>query len=203
MIKNSTSSRANVCEALDFFAQRHPEQRSVADTIRQFILSTPDCFHRTHQAGHITGSAWLVNPQGNKVLLTLHHKLGRWLQPGGHADGNSNPMSVALQEATEESGLQGITALSQDIFDIDIHRIPARPATGEPAHYHYDIRYLLKAPHENYSISEESDDLAWWAMNDFTLRQEELDESVLRMARRYFSDFAQSEHTCPKDFLKG
>lgn len=180
-------SRKKVCDALDFFAKKHPEQRAVADAMQQFIRSTPDCFERGHSAGHITGSAWLVNPRGDKVLLTLHHKLGRWLQPGGHADGDTDILRVAMREAEEESGICGISALSPEIFDIDIHLIPARPAAGGPAHYHYDIRYLLKAPHENYAISPESDELAWWCKHDFEERQNELDESVLRMAKRYFA----------------
>ena len=186
MMTFPTDSRAKICKDLNSFAQKHPEQRGIADTMLQFICSTPDCFERSHAAGHITGSAWLVSPDGEKVLLTLHHKLQRWMQPGGHADGDSNPLRVALREAEEESGIIGISAISEEIFDIDIHLIPARPSSGETEHYHYDIRYLLKAPHSKYAISSESDDLAWWSFHDFEARKNELDGSVLRMAHRYF-----------------
>lgn len=179
-------NRADLCKALKKFAHGHPEQAETADKLLQFVSSTPDCFKRSHQAGHITGSAWLVNPGGDKALLTLHHNLKRWMQTGGHADGDSDPLSVALKEATEESGISGIRPLSYDIFDIDIHPIPARPAKGEPEHLHYDIRYLLQAPDEHYTISPESDDLAWWGAEDFEHRAHELDSSVLRMARRFF-----------------
>lgn len=157
----------------------------------RFITSAPDCFERSHTEGHITGSAWLVNPSGEKVLLTLHHKLQRWMQTGGHADGDPDTLRVALREAEEESGIPGIHPVSPEIFDIDIHLIPARPAKGEPAHYHYDVRYLLRSPHEEFAISEESDALAWWSADDFATRTAELDEAVQRMACRYF-------HTCPK-----
>lgn len=178
--------RAELCEALDFFAQKHPEQKITADRMITFIREHEDCFERSCAVGHITGSAWLVNPAGDKALLTLHHNLQRWMQTGGHADGDSNPLRVATREAEEESGIKGITPLSEEIYDIDIHLIPARPAKGEPAHYHYDIRYQLRAPHEAYCISPESDDLAWWSAADFATRESELDEAVRRMARRYF-----------------
>lgn len=112
--------------------------------------------------------------------MSLHRKLKRWVQPGGHADGQCDTLSVALREAEEESGISGISPISEDIFDIDIHLIPARP--GEEAHYHYDIRYLLRAPHENVVISDESDALEWWSAADFAARREETDEAVLRMA---------------------
>lgn len=183
---NITHFRKKLCEELHFFAQQHPEQQQTADAICQFILSTPECFERHHKAGHITGSAWLINPAGNKVLLTLHRKLRRWMQTGGHADGEPEPLRVALREAEEESGIPGITPASTTIFDIDIHLIPANKDRNEPAHYHYDIRYLLRAPHEDFIISEESEALAWWEEADFGKQTEELDASILRMFTRYF-----------------
>lgn len=167
-------------EKLEYFCAHNPGKEAAARRILEFIRSTPDCFERAHAAGHITGSAWLLNPAGNKVLMTLHRKLKRWLQPGGHADGQSETLAVALREAEEESGIRGILPVSEDIFDVDIHLIPARP--GEPEHFHYDIRYLLRAPHEQFVISEESDALAWWSAADFANRRRETDEAVLRMA---------------------
>lgn len=167
-------------EKLEHFCAQNPGNEAAARRILEFIRRTPDCFERSHAAGHITGSAWLLNPAGDKVLMTLHRKLKRWLQPGGHADGQSDTLAVALREAEEESGIRGILPVSEDIFDVDIHLIPARP--GEPAHFHYDIRYLLRAPHEQFVISDESDALAWWSAADFADRRQETDEAVLRMA---------------------
>ena len=185
---NATTSelRNNLCAELQIFAAKYPEQKITADTMCDFITSTPDCFERSHLAGHITGSAWLVNPAGDKVLLTLHHKLQRWMQTGGHADGDPEPLRVAVREAEEESGIHGITPLQHSIFDIDIHRIPENKTKGEAAHLHYDIRYLLQAPDEIFHISDESDALAWWSGLDFEQRAAELDTSILRMAERYF-----------------
>ena len=108
------------------------------------------------------------------------------MQTGGHADGDAQILRVALREAEEESGIQGIESVGSDIFDIDIHLIPENKAKGEPAHYHYDVRYLVRAPHEHFIISDESDDLRWWSKEDFSTHSAELDASVTRMAERYF-----------------
>ena len=186
--------RAPLCKALQKYAERHPEQKITADKMLDFVRSAPHCFERSHAAGHMTGSAWLLNPAGDKALLTLHHNLQRWMQTGGHADGDPDTLRVALKEAEEESGITGIVPISEEIFDIDIHLIPARPAKGEPAHYHYDVRYLLRAPHEQYAISHESDDLAWWSSEDFATRAAELDASVLRMAELWMQQKAPTAH---------
>ncbi len=168
-------------QALLHHMAQQPEHAATAERILAFIREVPDCFCRSHAAGHITGSAWLVDPQNERVLLTLHRKLGRWLQPGGHADGEADTLSVALREAEEESGIAGICPLETAIFDVDIHEIPARPAAGEPAHLHYDIRYLLRAPSCQYRVSSESADLGWFTAEELLALRP--DASILRMLR--------------------
>ncbi len=170
-------------QALIHYAALHSENAAAAERILGFIRSTPDCFCRSHAEGHITGSAWLLDPRGEKALLTLHRKLGRWLQPGGHADGDANPLQVALREAEEESGIAGITPLEAGIFDVDVHKIPARPAAGEPAHLHYDIRYLLQAPSTAFCLSDESEALGWFSVDELMVLQPE--PSILRMVERW------------------
>lgn len=189
--------RKSLSGMLERYAAAHPERREVAQRVLAFVASTPDCFCRSCLQGHITGSAWLLNPAGDKVLLTLHRNLKRWMQLGGHADGDADVPRVALREATEESGIRGIRILCPEIMDVDIHPIPARPAKGEPAHFHYDIRFLMQAPHENYAISDESDDLAWWTSADIQSRRAELDEAVLRLARIWESGASFTKFPCP------
>ncbi len=174
-------SRHALEQALLSYAARQPQCADVAARILSFIRSTPECFCRSHPDGHITGSAWLLSPGGDQVLLTLHRKLGRWLQPGGHADGDPDTLRVAIREAEEESGIAGITAQDSEIFDIDIHEIPARPQAGEPAHLHYDIRYLLHAPHCDFRLSDESVALNWYTPGELQAMLSE--ESILRMCR--------------------
>lgn len=149
--------------------------------LREFVTSYSDCFERTLQIGHVTGSAWVVNLDYTRVLLTHHAKLGKWLQLGGHADGDPDLPGVALREAREESGLSRIAPVSESIFDVDIHLIPARQP--DPAHYHYDVRFLLQADsREDLRISSESRDLRWVEI----ARVAELapEESMLRLVRK-------------------
>lgn len=186
MSSAGTDTHEKLTKALQTFAKKHPEQQETADRMIRFMQEHENCFERSCIEGHFTGSAWLVNPDGSKALLTLHHKLQRWMQTGGHADGCPDSLQVALKEATEESGIDRIEPLSDELFDIDIHPIPANPRKNEPEHLHYDLRYLLRAPHENFSISDESDDLSWWSKEDFIQHSDRLDSSVIRMAERYF-----------------
>lgn len=128
--------------------------------LRDFVEQYPNCFERSLQIGHVTGSAWIINPEATHTLLTHHAKLDRWLQLGGHADGEGDVLNVALREAREESGLEEITVPSDAIFDVDIHTIPAR--AGEPVHFHYDVRFLLHADRSTpLQINRESKELAW------------------------------------------
>ena len=106
-----------------------------------------------------TASSWLIDASGTRVLLTHHRKLDRWLQPGGHADGDGDLASVALREAEEETGLPGLR-IEGGVFDLDRHAIPARGS--EPEHFHYDVRYVVRAgADEAFVVNEESHALKW------------------------------------------
>jgi 8-oxo-dGTP pyrophosphatase MutT (NUDIX family) len=146
-----------------------------------FIAAHPDCLWRTCLEGHLTASAWIVDPSRTRTLLTHHRKLDRWLQLGGHVDGDADLAAGALREAREESGLARVRLVSPEAFDVDRHRIPARGA--EPEHWHYDVRFLLEAdPAEPLAISSESKDLAWVALDDVARLNP--DESIARMVRK-------------------
>ena len=121
-----------------------------------------------------------MDTTGDHVLLAYHAKLGRWLQPGGHSDGDPDTLAVALREAREESGLD-VRVLDDAIFDIDVHGIPARD--GEPAHLHFDVRSLVQARDDRFRVSEESHALAWVPAAGLNTLTDE--ESVLRMARKW------------------
>ena len=180
---NDDEQRQHLLQALESYTRVHPERSDTAQRIASFVRSTPDCFRRNHPAGHITGSAWLLNPDRSAALLTLHHKLRLWLQLGGHVEPGESPLAAALREAAEESGIPGVTPLLPGIIDVDIHSIPARPALGEPAHLHYDIRYLLIAPHMHFALSAESDALSWRTIEELERDRSLFDDSVLRLIR--------------------
>lgn len=131
--------------------------------MRAFLNAGGDCFARTHLPGHFTGSALLLNRAGDRVLLNRHKALGFWMQFGGHADGCADLLDVARRELCEESGLSAIMPVRESIVDIDIHPIPYNAKKAEPAHLHYDVRYIfrLQDDNDNFVISDESADMRW------------------------------------------
>lgn len=140
------------------------------ERFERFIDSSADCFQRFHPPGHLTGSALVWCPDTQRVLLTLHRKLGKWLQLGGHADGHPLLHEVALREAHEESGLDELSFWSYESalgvpgplpFDLDVHEIPDGP------HDHYDVRYLLTADSSRpFTVSAESKALRWASLDE-------------------------------------
>ena len=173
-------SRNKILKLFKNYLERYPEESAVVDRITLFVEANVDCFSRDLQVGHITGSAWILDSTGTRSLLTHHKKLNIWVQLGGHADGDSNIDQVALREAREESGLTGLRFLSEQLFDIDIHQIPARGS--EKAHYHYDCRFVFQAVDDDYVVSDESHDLSWVELASMQTVTEE--ESILRMVRK-------------------
>jgi 8-oxo-dGTP pyrophosphatase MutT (NUDIX family) len=176
--------QANWLAALDFYASRFGEEAASIAQFRSFMAECADAASRERLQGHLTGSAWLVGADGRHVLLTHHRKLGRWLQLGGHADGDPDLAGVALREAGEESGL-GDLQVEQAIFDIDRHAIPARG--DEPGHWHYDVRYVVRARgSEEFAVSDESHALAWCRIDELA-DDPSIGESVRRMARKWIA----------------
>lgn len=146
------------------------------------LLDDPMAFSRERKEGHFTASAWIVNRRRTHTLLTLHRKLQKWLQLGGHADGNQNLLEVAMNEAREESGLTSLRLVDRFIFDLDRHLIPANGADAQ--HFHYDVRFLIEAEmDEPLIISPESKDLAWVGF-DMTAELVGNNASILRMLEK-------------------
>ncbi len=165
--------------------QYHPTAPEEIDAKRDmltFLAQYKDCFERTLEVGHFTASCWLLSKDGSHALLTHHAKLGFWVQLGGHCDGDPDVLAVGLKEAQEESGIMGIHPVSDQLFDIDIHLIPARK--HEPEHYHYDVRFLLQVTSdEQFVVSHESKELRWVSKDIHSLPPGS--ESVLRMFKKW------------------
>jgi len=120
-----------------------------------------NCFSRSLKTGHITASAWIIDNDGTSALLVHHKKLSKWLQPGGHTDGQEDVAAEARREAIEETGLSTIRLATNQIFDVDIHQIPAHGVVA--AHFHYDIRFLFIADKlQPITTSHESHDVKWF-----------------------------------------
>lgn len=142
----------------------YPEEAFFVPRFRSLLTNFPDCYKRSMLTGHVTGSAWIVNENADAVLLVHHKKLDRWLQPGGHADGDENIIIVSSKEAKEETGLDSLRAVNEDIFDVDIHQIPEHK--GVKSHLHHDIRFLFQADQsEEIVVSNESNEVAWFPLD--------------------------------------
>ncbi|MGN6121065.1 MAG: NUDIX hydrolase [Rhodanobacter sp.] len=177
-------SASSLIHALRRYRDQWQGDADVVAQFEDFAQTHADAFERSNPVAHFTGSAWLVSADGERVLLMHHRKLDRWLQPGGHADGDTDLARVALREAEEETGLAGLH-VDGGIFDVDRHRIPAR--ADEPEHWHYDLRYVVRASaDESFVVNAESHALAWRPVNEVAA-DETLDTSLRRMARKWLA----------------
>ncbi len=127
-------------EEAELDEERSAERSRILRLLDEYGAALAD---RSTTIGHLTGSALVVDHPGERVLVLLHSKLGRWLQPGGHADGDHELAGVALREATEETGIDGLEVMLPAV-DVDIHVIPARGTDLE--HLHLDLRFVVRAP---------------------------------------------------------
>lgn len=144
----------------------------------EFVDRYDNCCDRKLRVGHITASSWIIDNDQSHALLTHHKKLDRWLQLGGHIENDSDILNAALREAREESGLNDLHVISDAIFDVDVHPIPARGF--EPEHFHFDVRFIFQADRgDTLVISDESHDLRWFTIDE--LYELAPDESITRM----------------------
>lgn len=152
------------------------------DLILDLLDTGADVLDRTCRPGHLTGSALVVDPSDRRILVLFHTKLQRWLQPGGHADGDADLARVALREAVEETGIVGLRVVEPAV-DLDVHRV-SPPA--EDAHDHHDARFLVLAPPGSVPVgNHESEALRWVPEGD--LASLGADPGLCRLAQRALS----------------
>jgi 8-oxo-dGTP pyrophosphatase MutT (NUDIX family) len=173
-------------ELLRRYGERWPDERQRTARFERFVAAHDDCLLRSCVPGHVTASAWILSPDGRHALLTHHKKLGKWLQLGGHVDGEAAVERACLREAQEESGMQRFTFVpwagaALVPLDLDVHPIPAR--RQDPEHLHWDVRFLLQAESgQQLVMSDESNRLEWVPVAE--LEQFTTEESVLRLHRK-------------------
>ena len=162
----------DIISLFDAYRLHFPDEYESTKLFSEFLMATPQSqlFTRKNFGGHITTSAFIIDPGYKEMLLLKHKSLGRWLQPGGHVEDDDSLLLSALREAVEETGiprtqLRNISIIENDEvpFDIDSHYIPANPKKQEDGHYHHDLRYIFVYAGEgtiNYN-EDESTGLKW------------------------------------------
>jgi 8-oxo-dGTP pyrophosphatase MutT (NUDIX family) len=156
---------ADLLAALEGHTAATEEEVASLVRILRFLQEPADPFARANPKGHVTASAVIGRPDGSEFLLVHHRKLARWLQPGGHTESSdASAFDAALREAREETGISRFdTPLGRAILDVDVHAIPAH--RREPAHSHFDIRYLLtstEAARDHAASAEDPDRPMRW-----------------------------------------
>ena len=171
-----------LARAIESYRQRYPEEAARVKRFQNLLSDGVAAFRRGRREGHFTASAWVVDEMGERLLLVHHRKLDKWLQPGGHADGELDLLRVAQKEVREETGVETVAPSWSAVFDIDIHPIPARGAV--PGHEHFDVRYVLVAPGRQEPIGNDETHGAQWVELEL-LEGYTVEESILRMRRKW------------------
>ncbi|WP_153506243.1 NUDIX hydrolase [Cumulibacter manganitolerans] len=167
---------ADATRALGGWAPRDPAQEPLRQAYLAYLAAMPHAMMRSCAPGHLTASAVVVDRSRRATLLTLHPRIGRWVQLGGHCeDGDRTLRDAAAREAREESGIAGLR-VAEEPLQLDVH--PLTCSGGVPTR-HLDVRYLALAPDgARERISDESDDLRWFG---FAELPDELDASTRRL----------------------
>jgi 8-oxo-dGTP pyrophosphatase MutT (NUDIX family) len=170
-----------VIELLEQYTPEDHGEIKAKKFIVHFLKTHKRFWSRETLEGHLTASAWITDETCSQAVLLHHKKLNMWVQPGGHIDeGDASVPAASFREASEETGLKNLVPYSAGIFDIDMHRIPARKDV--PEHWHLDLRFWFLCPDSQLIVSDESHDLAWLSREEIEQKTDE--ESVLRMVRK-------------------
>lgn len=173
--------RFDLIRSLQLHIADDGEEENMRRETIAFVEKHENCFDRELLIGHVTASAWIVNPERTHVLLMHHRKLDRWFQPGGHCDGDPDVQAAAIKETYEETGL-AVKTDTRQIFDVDVHIIPERKAV--PEHKHYDIRFLFSAEMEEEELgkNDEANAVRWIPLD--RVYEYNSGESIMRMLRK-------------------
>lgn len=160
------------------------DRRSQAETLAWLKRGEPLTYPQ-NEGNHLTADGWLLSPDYSQVLLTFHHKFKLWVQLGGHVDAGETLIQAALREVREESGIATPELIQEEIFDLDVHSIDCY--AGAP-HFHHDIRFLMRSPTWEFTISPESDDLRWFRPEDIDALEAQgaaINNTLTRMTRKW------------------
>ena len=159
-----------IYEQIKAYRPWNEQERQDQVLILDFLRKNPDAFYRTNLLAHMTASAWVVNPQRSKVLMVYHRLYDSWSWAGGHADGEEDLLAVALREVREETGVQRLRPVTEEIYSLEVLTVDGHEKHGRyvPSHLHLNVTYLLEAEEDQpLRICEaENSGLAWFSLAD-------------------------------------
>ena len=152
-------------EQIENFVPFNEQEKADKEMMLEYINTFKDVFTRENKMCHFTASSWIVNKERTKVLMIYHNIYQSWAWTGGHSDGDENLLHVALKEAQEETGLQNLKVLKQDIYSLEIVTVDCHIKRGKfvPSHLHLDCCYLFEADeNEPLRIKEDENSGVKW-----------------------------------------
>lgn len=159
-----------IYEQIKAYRPWNEQERQDQALILAFLERNPDAFYRSNLLAHMTSSAWVVTPQRSKVLMVYHRLYDSWSWAGGHADGEEDLLAVALREVREETGVQRLRPVTEDIYSLEVLTVDGHEKHGRyvPSHLHLNLTYLLEAEEEQpLRICEaENSGVAWFPLAD-------------------------------------
>lgn len=160
----------NLIEKLKNYIPYNEQEEKDKNLILSCLNSMPDLFTRKNSVAHMTASAWVVNKEHTKVLMAYHKIYDSWAWLGGHADGEEDLLKVALKEAREESGIEHVEPVTEDIFSLEVLTVDGHVKNGEyvSSHLHLNLTYLLEADEKDALIMKEDENsgVAWFVFED-------------------------------------
>jgi 8-oxo-dGTP pyrophosphatase MutT (NUDIX family) len=159
-----------IYQDIEIYRPCNEQERKDKIAILNFIANNPDAFYRSNSLAHMTASAWVVNSTRDKVLMVYHKIYKSWSWTGGHADGDENLLAVALREAKEETGVEHIRPVSDEIYSLEVLTVDGHEKHGEyvTSHLHMNVTYLLEADDRDplKVCQDENTGVKWYDLND-------------------------------------
>ena len=163
-------NRQELIKAISAYVPYNAQEAADKENILAFLTENEDAFLRSNEIAHMTASAWVVNREKTKVLMVYHKIYDSWSWTGGHADGETDLLAVALREVREETGVKTVFLLSDDIFSLEALTVDGHEKHGQyvPSHLHLNITYLLEADEkETLTVcKDENKAVAWFSLED-------------------------------------
>ena len=159
----------NLKESIEKFIPYNEQEEVDRRIMLNYINDFDDVLTRQNEYGHFTSSAFVMNKERTKILMVYHKIYNSWAWTGGHSDGDSDLLYVAMKEAKEETGIKNVSPISKDIYSLEILRVNGHEKRGKyvGSHLHLNVTYLLEADErEEVHIKEDENNGVKWVPID-------------------------------------